>query len=194
MYSKGVLMHPELLNNPLFLRYYRQWQEDPSSIVFAPIAEFFLKYGMVDDAYKVCREGLTRHPNLVSGRIVMAKVHLKRGNWEEADDELRRALAIMPNNKLACELKEEIASFRDGDRAMHTMPSQEYIPPLPSHEISPDNKLETHRPWQTVTMARIFAKQGHIDQARNIYESILRFDPANDVAREELTSLMSTRS
>ena len=83
-------MHPELLNNSIFLRYYRQWQDDPSSIVFASIADFFLRYDMIDEAFKVCRMGVKRHPKLVSGRIVMAKIHLRRGNWEEAEEELRQ--------------------------------------------------------------------------------------------------------
>ncbi len=101
-------MHPELLNNSLFLKYYKQWQEDPSSIVFAPIAEYFLMYGMIDSALKTCREGLKTHPDLVSGRIVMAKIYLSRDNWEEASGELQKALSIAPQNRSAKDMLEEI--------------------------------------------------------------------------------------
>lgn len=94
-------MHPELLNNTHFLRYYRQWQDDPNSIVFAPIAEYLLSYGLIDQAFRVCREGLKRHSSLISGRLVMAKIHFKRGNFEEARDELQKILQIVPDNQNA---------------------------------------------------------------------------------------------
>lgn len=183
-------MHPDLLNNAVFLRYYRQWQEDPSSIVFAPIAEFFLKYGMVDEAQKICREGLKRHPALVSGRIVMAKVHLRRGNWEEAEEELRVASAIVPKNKAAETLMEEIGLLRQQERSAPKEPHPERAfvpladrppPEPPPREIGPS--------WQTVTMAGIYAAQGHLDRARDIYESILQSDPTNEAAQQGLANL-----
>ncbi|MFH1830407.1 MAG: tetratricopeptide repeat protein [Pseudomonadota bacterium] len=164
-------MHPELLNNSLFLKYYKQWQEDSSSIVFAPIAEYFLMYGMIDSAMKVCREGLKKHPNLVSGRIVMAKIHLKRGNWEEAESELQKVLTIAPQNRAAKDMIAKIDAFMGRE-----------------HETSTD-KLFQDASWQTVTMADIFASQGHNEKAREIYLSILSEDPENDAARKGIESL-----
>ncbi len=164
-------MHPELLNNSLFLKYYKQWQEDPSSIVFAPIAEYFLMYGMIDSALNVCREGLKRHPNLVSGRIVMAKIYLSRDNWEEASEELHRALRIAPQNSLAKDMLAEIDILMSKER---DRPKEQTI-----HNAS----------WQTVTMAEIFAKQGHNEKAREIYLSILSQDPENEAARKGIESL-----
>lgn len=187
------IMHPDLLNNAVFLRYYKQWQEDPSSIVFAPIAEFFLKYGMINEAQKICREGLKKQPTLVSGRLAMAKIHLRRGNWEEAEEELRVAFAIMPKNRTAETLLEEIGQMRHQERTTAKEPPSEHAfmplaqppaPEAPRREIGPS--------WQTVTMAGIYAAQGHVDQARHIYESILESDPANEAAQQGLAALSST--
>jgi len=184
-------MHPELLNNSLFLRYYRQWQDDPSSIVFAPIAEFFLKYGMLDDAFKICREGLKRHPGLVSGRTVMAKVHLKRGNWEEAEEELRTALSVAPTNASACALMADISAIRERERAsgVEIHRARAFVP------LKPEG-VQEHRPeagpsLKTVTMAGIYVSQGHLEQARVIYKAILASDPTNEAARKGLAALPS---
>lgn len=177
-------MHPELLNNSLFLRYYKQWQDNPSSIVFAPVADFFLKYDMIDAAMKVCREGLRRHPDLVSGRIVMAKVHLSRGNWEEAEGELRRVLSIVPENATARQMMENIDLQRVTEREIIENESV-------GREALPDNTIDHTRneQWQTITMADIYASQGHNDKARRIYQTILTDDPGNDAARRGLESL-----
>jgi len=172
-------MHPDLLNNPVFIRYYRQWQEDPSSIVFAPISELLLAHGMVDDAHRVCREGIKRHPDLVTGRIVMAKIHLRRGNWEEAEEELRAALSVRPDNPAAKSLMDEVRAMRGHARGRAFVPLEER-----PREESPEGAS-----WQTVTMARIYAAQGHKDRARSIYEAILRSDPSNEAARRGLEAL-----
>jgi predicted Zn-dependent protease len=178
-------MHPELLNNSLFLKYYKQWQDDPYSIVFAPIADYFLMYGMVDDAMKVCREGLKRHPNLVSGRIVMAKVHLKRGNWDEAEAELTAVLSIVPDNQTAREMLATI----DGERKAEGAVFKEAAERVQTHAERDAPKQAEDESWQTVTMADIFARQGHNEKARKIYLSVLSREPHNEAARRGIELL-----
>lgn len=173
-------MHPELLNNTLFLKYYKQWQDNPASIVFAPISEYFLTYGMIDEAFKVCREGLKIHPDLVSGKIVMAKIHLKRGNWEEAEEELHSVLMSVPHNKIAKRVLQEIAAARaseDSGLAGYAGKEED----LRLSEIEPS--------WNTVTMAGIYASQGHVEHARQIYMAILKNDPGNEAAKHGLEKL-----
>ncbi|MFA4873750.1 MAG: tetratricopeptide repeat protein [bacterium] len=178
-------MHPELLNNSLFLKYYKQWQDDPSSIVFAPISEYFLMYDMPDAALKVCREGLKRHPNLVSGRIVMARIHIKRGNWEEAESELNRVLSVVPENQMAKRLMREVDLLRSEERADVQAHAPAASPPAPS------DAGVRYKSWNTVTMASIFASQGHYDRAREIYNSILAHDPGNEAAQRGMAELQS---
>ena len=173
-------MHPDLLNNSLFLRYYTQWQKNPDSVVFASIAEFFIHYGLIDDALKVCREGLRRHPNLISGRIVMAKVHLKRGNYEEAEEELRRVLRLAPHNQDAQDL---ILRIQAEKSALHSE-----TPPL---SVELDKPRSVSSEWQTVTMAKIYAAQGHKEEAERIFHSILEREPENEDARKGLASINS---
>ncbi len=176
-------VHPDLLNNSFFLRYYKQWQDDPSSVVFAPIADYLLRYGMINDAMKVCREGIKHHPRLVIGRIVMARIHVQRGNWEEAQSEIEAALAIAPMNTQALSLANEIAASLTEGRPTDTTPQH----PREDHPI--DHGPPSSPSWSTITMAGIYAAQGHYDEARKIYASILSSDPDNGPAMRGLASL-----
>lgn len=179
-------MHPELLNNSLFLRYYRQWQENPSSVVFAPICEYFLRYGMIDEALHVCGEGTKQHPNLVSGHLVMAKVHIAQGDRGKAMQSVETVLSIVPDNGSALELKRQIEdSSADRSAGVDSEVAK----------VVPFKKRETRRipSWETVTMANIYTAQGHYDRARDIYNSILSRDPGNDAAMKGL-EFLSTRA
>lgn len=175
-------MHPDLLNNSLFLRYYGQWQKNPESIVFAPIADYLLNYNLTDDAQKICEEGLKRHPSLTVGHIVMAKIHMKRQKLEEAEEELRLVLQIAPGNRRAGEMMVKLEDLRKGGTSeigIETPPSD--APP----------SSQTPSEWQTVTMAGIYAEQGHVEKAREIYLSVLERDPQNETALKGLASINS---
>jgi len=105
-------MHPELLNNSLFLRYYGQWQKDPSSVVFVPIADYFMRYGLIDDATKVCKQGIKEHPSLISGHLMMARICIERKEWTGAVDSIRRVLSIVPGHNIAMELMNVVEANR----------------------------------------------------------------------------------
>lgn len=161
-------MDPELLNNSLFVRYYNQWLENPASIVFAPLAEFFLDVGKTDEAVRLCLEGLNHHPEFVSGRLVLAKAFLQKREYGRAKVELKRVLDKIPNQERAKALLNQIGAQEE-----------EKIAPKPAQA------------WQTLTMAKIFVAQGHFDQAREVYQSILAHDPGNEEAKQGLTRLQN---
>ena len=220
-------MHPELLNNSLFLRYYQSWQEDPSSIVFAPIAEFFLRYNMIEEALEVCQVGMQRHPHLVSGRLVLAKTYVACENWAKALDELQQVLTDNPHHVEAMELvrkidhklntkpelasrvrkvEEPIAVAQLEEAKVEPIPPRKVAQPAqtlrrekkaivssaePVAPVKPESFQEEFLPesWQTVTMAQIFAKQGHKTRAKQIYKTILQSSPDNEAARTGLAQI-----
>jgi len=159
-------MHPDLLNNSLFLRYYNQWLEDPTSIVFASIADFFLRYGLVDDALRICLEGLNHHPDFVSGRLVLAKVFLQKKEVPRAKEELKKVLNQVPEQARALEMIRLIDERKTPAAVAAEAPS-----------------------WETISMAKIYQSQGLIGQAREVYQSILARDPNNQEAKTRLAQL-----
>jgi len=205
------------MNNSLFLRYYNAWRENPSSIVFAPVADYFLMYGKAEDAITVCKEGLKHNPDSVSGRMVMAKAYLIRGELEEADKELERVLDLVPTHSRAQELRIEIDLALRGEIERPTVVVKPVVEPVepaaataesePFEEKSAATPVEVEpavettdewdrstasiepAAWQTVTMAKIYATQGHDEKARSIYQAILSQDPANEAARDGLHDL-----
>jgi len=168
-------MHPELLNNATFLRYYEQWQKDPTSVVFAPMAEFLIQAGRLDDAIRVCEIGLKSHTQSVMGRLAMARAYLGKKEWAKSKDQLALILNQIPQHPQALELSRVIR--------VKTEPA-----PTALNVANGDSEPQASK-WQTVTMAKIYTAQGHPEKAREIYKAILKKDPHHTEARQGLDSL-----
>ncbi|MBY0516183.1 MAG: tetratricopeptide repeat protein [Bacteriovoracaceae bacterium] len=59
----------------LLSKYLEQYRKQPGSRVFAPLAESYRKLGMYDEALKILREGIKRHPGYVLGYLVLAQCY-----------------------------------------------------------------------------------------------------------------------
>lgn len=62
----------KLLFSPLFLKYQADFEKDPRSRVFAPLAEIYRKVGMTDKAMEILSNGLRFHPTYVIGHLGLA--------------------------------------------------------------------------------------------------------------------------
>ncbi|MCZ6635621.1 MAG: hypothetical protein O7G87_19670, partial [bacterium] len=47
--------------------------KNPTSILFARLAEGYLQQGQVKRAFEICRQGLRYRPSYVAGHLVMGK-------------------------------------------------------------------------------------------------------------------------
>lgn len=182
-------MRPELIENPTFLRYYEKWQRDPKSIVFAAISEIFRSHNLLEDAIKIAQEGLNHHPNLISGRLALAKALLAKGETTLAHEQASLVLVLMPSNEDARKI---ISSGNKTSRRIETtifdeeddITEEAVLADMEDETVETSISEET--PWQTMTMAGILESQGHFDRARRIYKAILERDPANEGARKAL--------
>jgi tetratricopeptide (TPR) repeat protein len=93
---------------PYFREYLRRFQEDPTSRVFAPLAEAYRRLGRLDDAIAICLEGLGHHPDFHGGRVVLAKCYLAKKQVQEARGELERVVRAVPENLLGQRLLGDI--------------------------------------------------------------------------------------
>ncbi len=75
--------------------------KNPTSILFARLADGFLRQGKVKQASKICRRGLRYRPSYVTGHLVMGKCHLAEGRLEEARQEFHKALQLDADNLAA---------------------------------------------------------------------------------------------
>jgi len=93
--------------SPLLYDYLRRYQQDPTSRVFAPLAEAYRKAGLVDQAIEIAREGLRVHPGFVGGRVALSRALFDKHLYEDVIDELSPVIQDVPDNLVAQRLLAE---------------------------------------------------------------------------------------
>lgn len=77
----------------LLAKYTLQYEKNPKSRVFAPLAEIYRKLGMMDEAYKILKAGIRHHPSYTLGYIVLANCYFDNNNFELAYNTIRPFVA-----------------------------------------------------------------------------------------------------
>jgi len=90
--------------DPNLEKYLKEYQENPRSKVFAPLAEAYRKSGLIDEAIEICREGLEYHPNFNSGIVALARCYFDKALYTAAIKELEKVVSEVPDNYLAQKL------------------------------------------------------------------------------------------
>jgi tetratricopeptide (TPR) repeat protein len=73
----------------LLAKYFSMYKKNPRSRVFAPLAESFRKLGMLEDAYKILKDGIRYHPTYALGYIVLAHCYYDEEKYELTYNTLR---------------------------------------------------------------------------------------------------------
>ncbi len=89
-----------------------RYEENPSGRLFAPLADCYRKLGRLEEAYRLCVDGLARHPDYSSGFVILGRIHLDRGEDEEARTALETVLSLDPENLVALRGLEQLAQRR----------------------------------------------------------------------------------
>jgi tetratricopeptide (TPR) repeat protein len=100
----------------------------------------------------------------------MGDLFLKRGMPEEAKDAYRKSLSLNPDAPGAAEIAERIGEISDGSK---TKDHTEELIPVPED-------------FQTVTLAELYIRQGHLEMAGEVLDAILKKDPQQERAAEML--------
>lgn len=93
--------------SPIIYDYLRKYQEDPTSRIFAPLAEAYRKAGLIDEAIEIAKEGLQVHPSFIGGRVALARALFDKGSYEEVLNELAPVVRDVPDNLVAQRLLAE---------------------------------------------------------------------------------------
>ncbi len=89
-------------------RYQNILEKDPTSQVFAPLAEAYREMGMLAEASKVAAAGVFRHPQFTSGLVTYARILRDLQQNEKAFEVANRATELATDNILAHQIKAEI--------------------------------------------------------------------------------------
>ncbi|MDI6740148.1 MAG: tetratricopeptide repeat protein, partial [Candidatus Edwardsbacteria bacterium] len=81
---------------------------DPSSFLFASLADFYREHGLFQEAVAMCEAGLEAQQDNLDGRLVLARCHLSTGNQQRAREEVVRILSRQSEHREAKRLLAEI--------------------------------------------------------------------------------------
>ncbi len=97
-------------------------KENSNSQVFAALADAYRSKGDLDQAFRVCRQGLRLHPEYGPGHLVMAKINFERKMFDWAEQELEEAVSADGETRATQQLRVEIqiakSNFIDAENAI----------------------------------------------------------------------------
>jgi tetratricopeptide (TPR) repeat protein len=100
----------------------KRLEKEPGSRLFAQLAEELRKEGELDEAIRICREGLHRHANYPSAHMTLGRALFDTGDLPGARGEFESVLRGAPDNILASRLLGECLEALgdlDGARARY---------------------------------------------------------------------------
>lgn len=95
MPNKDVAQSPELV------KLADKFRKDPASKLFFPLAEEYVKAGLIDEAIELLRTGIKAHPDLLGARVSLGKALLAKGRYADAQAEFEQVIVANPDNIMA---------------------------------------------------------------------------------------------
>jgi hypothetical protein len=112
MVEPSAAKPPAAPPNPRIEDLRRRLDKDPASRLFAQLAEELRKEGDLEEAIRVSREGLQKHPFYPSARMTLGRALLDSGDLDAAKVEFETVLQGAPDNLLARRFLEECQARR----------------------------------------------------------------------------------
>lgn len=105
--------------------YEERLKQEPSSYCFAPLAEVYLRAGLLDDALATARAGVVQHPGYVAGQMALARVCHQKGLLEECRKALEVVTEAVPENveaqRMLAQLYRDAGMDRAAVRSLQTL-------------------------------------------------------------------------
>jgi tetratricopeptide (TPR) repeat protein len=155
-------------DNPRIEELRRRVQKDPASIAFAQLAEEHRRAGAYDEAARVCRAGLDRHPTYLSARVTLGRALIELGQYDEAEAELQYVLRSAPENLAAIrglgEIHQRRGNLTEALRQFQTaLALAKHDPELEEsvHDLTRQLRAaDRDRPWPEAQRPREIADMG----------------------------------
>ena len=164
-------------------------KENPHSLLFARLADSYLKEGRVDEAIELCKEGLQYHPSYVTGTFVLGKAYIAKGDYEKAEEELKKVLSYdrqyLSAHKLLGDLMTKLGW--ENKAALHYKdilridPLEEKIRQL-VETLSPESELQEVAPNEEKIIEEEENKEEYISNSED--EKIIENDIVEDWKEE----------
>ncbi len=199
-------------------KYTEELAKNPKSRVFVPLADAYRAMGKTEEAIEIARKGVSHYPHYVGGKMALARAYFENGEGENARTLLEGILHTAPDNLLANRILAEIyqqegqgpkaipllkrlLTLEPGDSYVSSMlaeietmetPTDELPPleaPIERESVSVEEPLPQAK-IQTVTMAEMYLKQGHLEEALGVYKDLLDQDPDNETLKNRAQKIV----
>ena len=150
---------------------------------FSAMGRILGQMGRIDEAMEAYAKALSIDRESQSALVGLARLHLIRGNRDQARKILAQAKDFHPGDDKISDMLKAL----DLPRPWEQIKQAPQVPaPTATTEAVVDEEGE---PIPTATLAEIYAKQGLTDKAIKIYNEILDKNPGNSNAQERLLQL-----
>jgi tetratricopeptide (TPR) repeat protein len=197
------------------IRHYEtRFAREPNAQAYAALAEAYRRAGRLDEAVRLCREGLERFPGYATTRLVLARALRDGDDLAATRVEIERFLASEPDHEPALRLAVESA-LRLGDprgaldhaRRLGILDPQDRalsglrraLEIAAGSAATPGEggglwPLLADDTFATVTLGDLCVAQGLTDEATAIFSRIALRQPDHAIARARLAELGRPRS
>ena len=165
------------------------YRRQPGSRVFAPLAESYRKLGMLDEAYKVLREGIKRHPSYVLGYLVLAHCYYDQKKTDLTYQTLHPLVESNRDNlslqKLFAQVCLDLGLY---DEALETYKFLLFMNPRDAFISEQVEKLENDLNKEKLISRKVIVKSPHLESQNNNEDewSIVSF--SQDGATQSVTA------
>jgi tetratricopeptide (TPR) repeat protein len=183
-------------NTPETIRLLTQWwARDKSAGVFLRLAEAYLAGDKTNEAIDICQQGLAIHPASIEGRHLLARALIRRGDAAAAEKALLAAVEdLVSLAEVLATLTRLYDAAGQADKARLT--AEAYLALNPDDDDirrilgkAPAAGAPRPAPAPTATLAELYYKQGHLDQAKEMYRRLVAAEPDNETYRFRLVEL-----
>lgn len=153
------------------------WAEDPQPTAGAALADGLRKRGMLRLAMSVLGKGTERFPDHLPLWFTMARVAMEGQDRPGTQAALKRALEIDPGHPLVREMAAEVAP-----QLLASIPEPAAVEPqaIADEDLVVDPEVgEPATDLVTESLAALYHRQGHLEQALAAYAELAVRDPAN---------------
>jgi tetratricopeptide (TPR) repeat protein len=132
------------MDSEFIRRYQSLYDQDPSSRIFAPLAEAYRKEARFEQALSIAERGVLEHPHFASGRVTLGRILIDLGRVEEALDHLEKAVETAPENILAHRLlAESYLQLKDRKNALKSFKMVLFLNPSDDRAEKQIRRLES---------------------------------------------------
>jgi tetratricopeptide (TPR) repeat protein len=142
------------------------------------ICRVWVRQGRLDEAKELLQELEEPLAGLSPIYVSLGQLCLEKGRQEEARTYYRKFMALNPDSPKTADISRRLREIE----VLYKTEADGEATAGGAEEESPDVPDD----FQTVTLAELYIRQGHLEQAIEVLEAILRKDPRQEKAAEKL--------